>query len=124
MPASIGGKQFLTWRGPKVSPLAMAVAEITRSGVDGHAFQQQGYRAPAVGVVTSVDTSSPESLSTQYQALQGTFVTVVNVDGETVANVMVLGVRILSTKKVELAVGGIEAGSWILTAQWELQATE
>lgn len=123
MISSIGGKQVLTWRGPKVVTAAMQVAEITRAGVNGHAFQETGIRAFSVSVTTSVDTDEPEELTNDYLDLQGQLVTVTNIDGEVVQNVMVVAVRILGTQPTLLAVGGITNGGWILTAQWELQAT-
>lgn len=123
MPASIGGKEFLTWQGPKLVTGSMQVSEITRDGFSGHAFNELGVRAFPVSVTTSVDTDDAETLGNQYLDLQGTFVTVVNVDGESVSNVMVVAVRIVRTKKVLSPVGGLTAGDWIITAQWELQAT-
>ena len=121
--ASIGGYSFVTKSGADPVPAAMVVEEITRDGVDSEAFRQVAKRAPRVTWTTEVDTSTPGSVFTGYQALQGTLVTVVGDDGTSYINVMVHSVQKVRTKKVLTPAGGVSAGNYILTAQWLLQGT-
>ena len=119
----IGAFQFITKKGPAPIPPAQTVVEITRPGVDSQAYRQQGKRAPVVTWMTEVDTNSPQALLNSYRALQATEVTVVDDDGASFTNVMVLSVIPVSKKKVVNPVGGISAGSWIMAVQWRLQGT-
>jgi hypothetical protein len=106
----IGGKSFLTWAGPAVLPAAMAVQEITRDNADGHAFAREGKRAAVCNVLTMVDVSSATTEIAECLAFKGTLQTVKNIDGA-------------SVKALGNPVGGVNAGAWLVTMQWELQAT-
>jgi hypothetical protein len=119
----IGGKSFLTWAGPAVLPAAMAVQEITRDNADGHAFAREGKRAAVCNVLTMVDVSSATTEIAECLAFKGTLQTVKNIDGASVTNVMVRDVRQVDTKALGNPVGGVNAGAWLVTMQWELQAT-
>ena len=120
---SIGGVSFLTMRGPMPVNPKEKVGEITRPRVDGHAFERIGKRGAPVTLMTEADTSNAGTTMSSYQALQGTLVSVVDVDGQSFSNVLVLMVSKVSAKKVLSAQGGLTAGDWMLTAQWLLQPT-
>lgn len=120
---SIGGIEFIVMRGPRPVNPAERVGEITRPRVDGHAFERLGKRGQPVTLQTEVDVSNVSTAFAAYLALQSTFVTVVDPDGQSFSNVLVLGVAKVASKKVLTPQGGVNGGDWMLTAQWQLQPT-
>lgn len=119
----IGSYQFLNRKGDDPLAPVTEVDDITRANVDGHAWTDQGKHSKKTTWITIVDDPAPDSLIDGYRAYRGTLQTVKCPDGKTISNVMVLDVQRVEVKKVIGPVGGISAGSWILTARWELQAS-
>lgn len=122
---AIGGSTFIRLDGVAPLAAAMEVEIITRAQVDGEAYRQLGKRGDVVTLVSVVDTNIPDTLIDVYRGYKGTLQTVVLSDGasqKTVNNVMVLNVKRSRAKKVLTPVGGVSGGSWILTAEWTLQA--
>ncbi len=103
---------------------AERLGEITRPRVDGHAFERLGKRGVPTTVITESDVDDVGAAMDAFQALQATLVTVVDVDGQSHANVLVLNVAKMSSRKVLSAQGGLTAGAWMLTVQWQLQPTD
>lgn len=123
--ASIGNIYFLAIRGRVAKP-GMAVEEITRPGVDGHAFKQIGKRAAISTLITLYDgiSAADAELHISYSAnLKGTIVTVVYNDGTNDQNVQVLEVEPVQVKRVATAVGGLNNGNWLVTLRWTVQKT-
>ena len=122
---SVGSVTVLTMKG-RVTAAAPAVEEITRRGVDGHAYVQVGKRAPECQLLTELDVSGSSGVATHInagQALCATFVTVKHPTGETVANVAVLKCELVGTKKIASAVGGVNGGDTLCTLRWTVQAS-
>jgi hypothetical protein len=125
MSLSIGSLSVLTMHG-RVTPTAPSLEEITRPGVDGHAYKDLGKRAPVSQVVTETDVKDAAGLATHLSSamgLVGTFVTVEHPTGKTVANVCVLACELAGTKAIGTAVGGVNTGNIICTLRWTLQAS-
>lgn len=125
--ASIGGITVTTWRG-SLDPTGQTVEEITRPGVSGHAYATRGKRAMEGLVRTIIDVTSAAAIETTraaVKALQGTSVTVIDGVGNTINNVVVEQVRIISTRAVASAVGGINgtAATHIMEVEWQLKRT-
>ena len=122
---SVGSVTFLRMAGEDPLPPALAVEDITRAGIDGQAFRTVGKRAPVVTVTCEVDTAAPATLMASVLALRGTLVTVVNGDGNSYSNVMVLDVSKPVARPIKSAVGGLAGGSathWF-TCAFRLQNT-
>ncbi len=120
--AQIGSSQFIGDRTPVVLDPMMELETNDRPGVDGHEFREIGERAPVTRWQTFADTTSPAATIAAYKALSGTLQTITNVDGSTVSSVRVQLLR-ANYKKVAAAVGGLAAGTWVVEADWELQAS-
>src|ERR1017187_2599808 len=106
---SVGSVTVLTMRG-RVTPCAQMLEEITRRGVDGHAYVQIGKRAPVSQLVTELDCTDATDVANHIkdgQALIGTFVSVVHPTGDSCDNVCVLTCEMLGTKTVIRGAGGI-----------------
>ena len=111
----------------RIPPLGMGVKEITRPGVNGHAYKQIGNRAGVADLLVEKDVSSAEnaaSLVTDLAAFKGTDpVTVTYNDGQSVENVQVLDVTPVSVKKVATPVGGVQGGDWYVQVRLTVQRT-
>jgi hypothetical protein len=124
--ATIGGRSVITVKGAP-APVGTVVADVSRPGVTGHAFQELGARAEPVVMESVIDCTDNAALKAEileYVALQGTLVTVVDDLGNTWTNVMVLRVRTGQGKYVASAVGGVNGGNYLLRATWEMIFTE
>lgn len=119
----IGSQIFIKMTGTEPLVPAMRVQDITREQVDGHAFLEIGKRGGRSVVTTVVDTSTPNALTDVYRGLMGTLVTVILSDGKSIASVMVHSVERTGAKKCVTPVGGLNGGTWLLTCQWDLQAS-
>lgn len=123
---SIGSESFIFLTG-RVQRPGEALEEITRYGEDGHEYRQIGKRAKVTQHRTEVDVTSAANAQTKevnYHALKGTLVTVTYPDARSVSSVAVIDVEVLSIRTTEGAVGGVNGGDVIVTAQWMLQGTE
>lgn len=118
---AISNIAVLTMDGAEPLNPLMRYDEITRPGVDGHAYQAIGKRAPVVQVQTMHDADSVVTVRAAALALVGTLVTVTLPDGGTVTQVFVKDVAVVGIKKTLKAVGGITAGSWMVRLAWALQ---
>lgn len=124
--ATIGGHTFITLRG-SINPLGTDVIDITRPGVDGHAFMDIGKHAGRSQMQSIVDLTTAGAAKTvilAYKSLKGTLVSVVDDTGETYTNVLVVEVITTNPKFVATPVGGITGGNYILRANWVLQHTD
>ena len=130
MAASIGGKSVIAITGAIGRADGLTVAEITRPGVDGHAFREQGKRGAAFQVITTADFADAATAEAElaiYKALQGTLVTVVENDATSHANLCVLSVDLVAKRPVAAIAGGLVAdggGTVLLVCRWVLQPTE
>lgn len=118
---SIGGVSFLTKQGPSTLEPLETVEEISRDNVDGHAFRRRGQKSEPVEWITEADVDDPEFTQLLYHSMQGEIVTVVDEDATDTDDVMIVKVEVIGKKKIVGAVGGITAGSWMVTARWILQ---
>jgi hypothetical protein len=121
---AIGNITVLTMEGTEPLDPLMRYEEITRRGVDGHAYQEIGKRAPVATVQTMHDADNVANVRSAALALVGTLVTVTLPDGRTVDQVFVKDVGVAGIKKTLKAVGGITAGSWMIRLTWALQANK
>ena len=130
MAATIGGQSVLTFLGAVDGLLGQTLEEITRAGVDGHAFRRLGLRADPFQIDTVVDLEDAEAAEDEYaayKALQGTLVSLVEPDATEHADLAVLRVTIVSRQAIATSVGGVnldagDAGT-LLRCRWTLQAT-
>lgn len=126
MARTIGSFSFITFlRGNQSA--GEQLAEITRPGVDGVAFAKTGRRSLSYLVQTQrdvLDGAAAQQLMTDYKAIQGTLVTVVDAHGRSVDNVAVVEVREASVRPVKTLVGGAaEANEIMVSAEWTLRDT-
>ena len=120
---SVGSVTVMTMQG-RVSPPGDTVEEITRRGVDGHAYVKIGKRGALSTLVTLLDVSGSSGVSTHVNAaaaLRGTFVTVTDPCANTFANVLVLDVEFIGSKFIATPVGGVSAGNVLVTLRWTVQ---
>lgn len=123
--ASIGGSSFITLRG-SINPTGTDVIEITRPGVDGHAFMDMGKHAGKSQMQSIADVSNASGAKAAilaYKALKGTLITVTDDTGQQYTNVLVQEVIATNPKNVKTPVGGLVGGSYLLSANWVLQHT-
>jgi hypothetical protein len=118
---SVGGEEFVVMRGAYPHAPATRVIDITRPRVNGHAFKELGKRGARVSLITERDSTNVGTLEATLRALIGTQVTVVVPESQSFSGVQVHDVTILNAKKVATPIGGIQAGSWYVTVQWDLQ---
>jgi len=125
--SSIGGKTVLFVQGTLDTP-GMVTEPLTRPGVDGVAFREQGSRSKPTEMVSIVDVDDAAGVVAEiaaYKALQGTLVTVVDDRGSTTANVMVIEVQPVGARAIGPSVGGVSTSAGLLlTCRWTLQTTE
>lgn len=121
---SVGTLAFVTLRGQHPQDPAMRLGEITRMGVDGHAYIQLGKRGAIVRMVGERDASSPSTIRSTANGMIGTAVTVTFADGSTVTNVMVLDAAVVEQRPLGVPVGGIQAGGWWVAVAFTLQGTK
>jgi len=125
MIAYIGAYNFLTLRG-SINVMQERLEEFTRPGVDGMSFQAVGERAEVSQLQTVRDlayASSAASMMSSYKALVGDVVTIVDDDGVSWYNMLVLKVMQVSNEKIIGSVGGLVSGALALqTVNWEVQS--
>lgn len=123
---AIGSKNFITMAGYEGLIVVDRVVDVSRDGVDGHAFLEVGKRSNVVTVVTEADVANVVATESGYHALEKTFVTVTTPHGKSIANVFVHSVHVSAQAFIRSAgglLGGAVAGG-IVRATWELQATD
>jgi hypothetical protein len=100
---------------------AQTIVEISRPGINGNAFLQQGTRGEAITLETMTDAANAAGVATAYngyRALKGQRVPVVDDLGNSFVAV-VLNVEKLEERAVALFSGGSN-GSHVLRARWTL----
>lgn len=123
--SSIGGFTFLQMRGEQLSAIRDQVIIIDRSGVDGAAVNTPAEKAPGITKQTIEGyTSSANALAAKaaYEALLGTFVTVVDDMGATAYNVLITDVSAVRV----VAVGACSDASvnYLVYATWQMQESQ
>ena len=123
--AFIGTLEFirLDW---SRQPQGEAVRRIERPGGDGVAYQSLGKRSRPTRAIAVVDVTDAAAVDTLVQAAntyRGSLQTVVEDDGTSTDDVMVLNVTKLEARFVLTPVGGINGGNWIVRLEFVLQET-
>jgi hypothetical protein len=120
----VGSIQTLTMQGHEglATLIPHVVEEISRKGVDGVAFVDIGKKSRPCTVVTEFDSSNAGNSKIACEALIKTFVSVITPEGQTLTSVFVHDVKVSGRAGIK-AVGGVGAGTWLMTARWVLQAT-
>jgi hypothetical protein len=115
----------------EVDQLGELVEEITRPGIDGHAYRQLGLRAEPFDLTALVDIEDDSSTDpiqarmATYKSLQGSLCDLEDGFGETYSNLMILGVRLLSAQALVGSVGHISNDpAYLLSVGFTLQATD
>ncbi len=121
---SIGGFQFIILRGG-VDIEGEQLETLARQGVNGTAFRKVGRRNEPVILVSIadvLDAPATKAIWESYKALQGTSIQLIEDNGTTWDNVVVLNVRRLGfPKKMATSVGGLVADSqFLVTVEWQL----
>lgn len=139
MPASItyegGVANFLSLRGSPAG-VGQAVEDLTRPGVNGHAYRKAGRRgAPFVMIGTADCLTAAEAKLILHGVsgvdglvgkAQGSIVSVVDDFARTWANVVLLEVEPLEERKIAGAVGGLNgiSGTVLLVVRFVMQMTQ
>ena len=95
--SSIGALTFINMTGPQLPALASHIEAIDRPGVNGEAFRENAKKVQGIQVQTTmwvVSLALANAAIDNYSALKGTLVTVIDDNGRTVNNVMVLDVQV------------------------------
>ena len=103
MASSIGSINFIKMTGPQVPKLAAAVTIVDRPGTDGTINRVDELKAEEITVYTleGINTlSNAKNAIDTYSALKGTNVTVVDDNGRSTADVLVVDVRVLRVQSV------------------------
>lgn len=100
----------LLFLGGLQEPLGQKVEEITRQGVNSHAYRKSAIRGDAFEMIGKVDCdtiAAATALYEEFKLLEGELVTLVDDYGETTNNVMIEAVRLIDKFKLLTAVGGV-----------------
>lgn len=124
--ASIGGQDCTSVQGSVTEP-AHTLRELTRLGRHGHSYQRVGKRAPVSSLWVRVDVDTAADAATMvetFQAMQGGDpVSVFDAHGLPWPNVEILLVRLVRIQHLAVAVGGLTAGSYLVTLELTVQST-
>lgn len=120
---SIGAVQFIELSGDKILRPMNTVEDVTRPRVTGHAWRDMGVKSQPVTWQVGVDVDDPEFFQLLLESMQGELVTVEDDDATETEDVMIIGVQVISKKKMLRAVGGITAGLWWIEARFLLQGS-
>lgn len=118
MPASINTIPFVTLKG-QVQRAGLVVEDVTRPGVDGHAYRELARMGKPFEMIGMRDCLTFTTANAVYDALllmQGTLVPVTDDYGAVFTGVMLLEVEKLELRPIRTPVGGVEAGSlaWLV----------
>lgn len=121
---SIGAFEFIILRGG-LDIEGEQVETLARQGVNGTAFRKVGKRNEPISLVSVVDVldgPATKTLWEAYKALQGTVVQVIEDNGSTWDNAVVLNVRRLGfPKKMATSIGGLVPNStFLVTVEWQI----
>lgn len=113
-----------------LSPRADEIQDITRPGVDGHAFRRTGERAPAFQSRLLLDLADPTGdlvLDTvrNLRDMQGKVVTIDDDHGFEHSGVVCLAMTIVRQDKILAAGGGVSDSTpnWLIEARATFQPT-
>ena len=128
MPTSkIGDYEFITIGG-SLQGTAESLQEITRPGVDGHAYRKAGKRGrvselnPVVDVASAADAAA---LVVNVLALVAADpLTIYDDQGQSLSNVKVVSADHLRTQTVATPVGGVNGGDHLVSFRVMVQATQ
>ena len=118
---SIASAVFIRLDGD-VEGKGMELSEITRPGVNGRAWKQEGVRGKPfelTGTVDVVSFAAADATISYYLGLQGSVVSFVQ-NSLSYSNFLVLSVSNCHKTPLGTAVGGINGGSVLLTSRWSL----
>jgi hypothetical protein len=125
-PSSGGPYTFITLKG-EIQSVARTVDDITRPGVDGHAYRENGKRGRIFEMFGLRDYLNHAAALAEYlnlQALQGQIVAVTDDRGGSAAAVMVLEVERLALEPMIKTAGGLVANStYLMTTRFLMQNT-
>jgi len=126
--SSIGGRSVLSIDGDFDLATGEQLEDITRANVDGISYRKLGKRGHPFQLISLVDVATAGAAKAEleaYKALQGTLVTVVDDTGASVSQLAVLSVRRAGpVRRVVNPVGGVNGGSYLLAARWDLEPTD
>lgn len=124
---SIGSYNFLSMIGPALGPPAETLEDISRLGLDGHAYRKVGKRSEPVQVQTLIDVAdaaAAKTLTENYLGIQGTLVTVTDAHGNAEEHVCVLRVGDFRVSEFKTGVGMTsDANTLLVRALWTLQVS-
>lgn len=125
MSSSISSFSFLRMTGPQIPLLASAVDIIDRPGVDGVAHRINALKASEITLFTiegcelkATAISRPDD----YAALKGTTVTIVDDQGRSVDDVLIIDVRILGPPQHVLNPQPVN-NNYLVRAAWVVKPT-
>lgn len=110
--SKIGSVQFRTVGRFAPDPPGTVLEEISRPGVDGHEYRDQGERSEPFTVTALVDVTSAAAAAAMIEtvkALQGTLVTVYDDRSQQYDETCVERVRCQGIREVKTAVGYVNA---------------
>lgn len=127
---TIGGLQFLTVQRPTAPPSEVP-EDITRPNVDGVAFRLTGRRGEPYRMVATIDLILAADVKARIDAVMNLCGTVVDIvddirtgaDGTTWRLQLIQSARVVSSRAIEGAVGGINgtASRFMLVIEFEVQ---
>jgi len=122
--SSIGALSFINMIGPQLPALASHIEAINRPGVDGEAFRENAKKVEGIQVQTTtwvVSSALANAAIDNYSALKGSLVTVIDDNGRTVNNVMVLDVIV--NRITPILISSPLGYSHSINATWYLKPT-
>lgn len=125
MASSIGAYTFLSMRGPQIPLLASAVEIIDRPGVDGVAHRINALKATEITLFTLEGIelkATANGRADDYAALKGTTVTIVDDQGRSVDDVLIVEVRVLSPPQYVLNPQPT-GNNYLVKAAWVVKPT-
>ena len=124
--SSIGTFSFLQMQGPQIPLLASAVEIIDRPGTDGVASRVDALKAEEITIYTIegiAQLNDANNRADDYAAYKGTRKTVVDDLGRSVADVLIVDVRVISTPQ-KMALSVPTNNNYIVRAVWLMKPTK
>lgn len=117
---------FITLKG-EIQSLAQVVGDISRPGVDGHAYRRDAKRGKLFEMIGLADFASQGDAVAAYIelcAMQGTLVDVIDDRGTAGDEIMLLEVEREALEPMRASVGGLVANSeWLQRVRFRMQKT-
>lgn len=124
--SSIGSYSFIKMDGPPMPTLGADVELLgEREYIDGTAWRLAATKGSQLEVRTVAGVNlvtDANTLESNYQALRGTQVTVIDDLGQTRNNVLIQGVRVIGKQRVLKATAS--SVNYLVTAVWAMVAVE